>query len=69
MYMGSKFELTREAVEHYGEVYGDRVFTVTHVVDENSNHPAFDNALKGMKLYSADGLPYSVYDYEVKEVK
>jgi hypothetical protein len=62
--IGSKFTLTDNALENYGEKYRDQVFTVSHVATSVKDHPGYD-AVAGGALYDATELPFSVYDCEI----
>lgn len=72
---GDKFKLTDDAIDNYGERYRDRVFKVSHVATRyvpsnvtpypDGAHPGFCRE-SGRALYDADGLNFSVYDWEIK---
>ena len=66
MKIGDKFTLTSDAVENYGSEYANKVFTVSHIAYDKSQHPGYDEGLNGQALYDAEELQFSVYDYEVE---
>jgi hypothetical protein len=66
--VGNKFKLTDDAVEHYGQEYKDKEFTVCHVATSIEEHQGYDEGLQGMALYDAVELNFSVYEYEIEEV-
>jgi hypothetical protein len=65
---GSKFYLTPDAVENYGEEYRNRVFTVAEWFDhrgrDQHGHPGFDEAA-GSCLYGIEELSFSLYEWEM----
>lgn len=63
--VGTKFTLTNDAIENYGETYRGKVFRVQGVFKSRAEHPGFDEGV-GEPLYEADGLPFAVYEYEIK---
>lgn len=78
--VGDQFRLSPEALENYGEKYEGKTFTVSHVSTAympakefyekgkpNGFHPGYDTAAGGA-LYDAQGLTFSVYDWEVTPV-
>lgn len=65
MDIGDTFKLTDNAIDNYGEWYRDREFTVSHVATSQDEHIGYDAAMEGEKLYDAEELNFSVYDYEV----
>ncbi len=79
MKIGDKFKLSADALENYGDKYSDKEFTVSHVATKympakeffaldkpEGYHPSYDEGVKGMRLYDAEELPFSVYDWEVE---
>lgn len=68
MKQGDTFKMTEEALDNYGEEYRDKIFTVSHVATSKEDHPGYDEAADGMKLYDADELKFSLYEYEVEQV-
>jgi hypothetical protein len=65
---GEQFKLNEDALQNYGEKYRDIIFTVKFVSTSKKDHPGYDNSMKGMPLYDANGFPGSVYQYEIEEV-
>lgn len=70
--------LTSEALENYGDKFAEKVFTVCHVATgymkaedffargrPDGFHPGFDGS-SGSALYDADGLYFSVYEWEMQ---
>lgn len=66
--VGSKVIMTPDAVEHYGNKWKNKVFTVIHVAVNTKQHPGFDDCA-GCALYDLEhkGTNYgnSLYDYEL----
>lgn len=75
---GDKFKLTADALENYGQKYADRTFVVFAVstagmpAEEfyakgrpDGFHPGFDESA-GCALYDADGLNFSLYEWEIE---
>lgn len=70
--IGDKFVLTDTAiVDNYGEEFRNRVFTVSNVITNSSEHIGYDDSMKGMALYSAveNDFHNSVYEYEIEELE
>jgi hypothetical protein len=77
---GSKFRLTEDAIENYGEEYRDKVFTVLqwfdrcclpdlmHLPANKHGHPGYEDDGSGRILYDAEELNFSVYDWEIEPV-
>ena len=65
MKKGDRFRIISEN-ESY-EAYRDKIWTVNRIFTSMRQHPGYDEEL-GQKLYEAKGLPFVVYEYEVKEV-
>ena len=71
--INSKFKLTPDAIENYGDHYAGRTFTVkavyTHYCSVQDMHrdptgsPGYDTCA-GSYLYGSD-LPFDVYDWEM----
>lgn len=69
MKSGDKFKLTKDAIQHYGVQYAGKIFTVSHVARNHNDHPGYDSSMKGQRLYDAEELKFSVYDYEVRKIR
>ena len=73
--VGSKFKLTSDAIDNYGNEYADKVFTVravyTHYVpvarmaNDPTGHPGFDPS-GGSPLYGSDELNFDLYEWEME---
>lgn len=65
MKVGDKFIFTDEAIANYGEEFKGKTFTVEHVATSKKEHIGYDKSAKGMALYDAEELQFSLYEYEV----
>jgi hypothetical protein len=73
--VGSKFRLSADALENYGQQYAGQVFTVRQWFDHHApitakdphGHPGFDGGT-GSCLYEADGLNFALYESEMELV-
>lgn len=63
--VGDKVMMTNDALENYGFKYEGKKFTVSHVATNTSEHPGYDNGVKGQALYDLKELGFSLYDWEV----
>jgi hypothetical protein len=73
--VGDKFQLSKDALDNYGEEYAGKTFTVravyTHYVpaakmeSDPSGHPGFDEA-GGSCLYGSQELNFDVYEWEMR---
>lgn len=66
--IGEKFILNEDAIEHYGKEYQGKEFTVSYVATSEDEHKGYDEGMKGMALYDAKELFFSVYEYEIEEI-
>ena len=77
---GSKFRLTEDAIENYGEQYRGETFTVLqwfdhycpakemHLPENLHGHPGYEDDGSERILYDAKELNFSVYDWEIERV-
>lgn len=65
MKVGSKFKLTGDAIENYGQKYKDEVFTVSKIYTSKREHPGFDSSA-GSYLYGSE-FSFDLYSWEMIE--
>ncbi len=78
--IGNKVVLHQDVVENYGIQHKGVQYTVVHIAwnympseefyrkgQPNGYHPGYDTGVGGY-LYDLDGLPFSLYDWEVIKV-
>jgi len=68
--VGSRVQMSDDALENYGERYRGQVLVVTHVSTSRADHPGFDSdtgsALYDLADESGKPFPNSLYDWELE---
>ena len=65
--LGYTFQLTEDAVEHYGEEFSG-LYEIDGIFRNDTEHPGYDMGVSPTNLIEAVGLPFAVYEWEIELV-
>lgn len=63
--IGSKVKVSPENDNENYDSFRNKVLTVSNVATNEREHPGYDTGMNGQALYDFDGIPCSLYDYEL----
>ena len=64
--IGDKVKIASDNDNENYDKFRGKILTVSHVATSEKQHRGYDSGMEGMALYDFNGVPFSLYEYEIE---
>ena len=67
MEIGTKFRMSKDAIDNYGEKHKGKIYTIENRYHGTNEHSGYDPS-GGYWIYDIEGLNFSLYKWEMLRI-